>query len=240
MKFVKKNTPLASGLFLLFFIFLYTWEIPKKFYNILTVNYNSRISKIYGFCSDRSSGFILYIIKKYQLSKVPKIIKYTGVRNPYWIIFKRKLYDSNNLILIKYNSDQVIHLGKEGNSYVYNFSYRNNHKKIKKIVINNFKENDAIDTVQLFMGGKKMYDLKIKDTNILFSNNNLSIDLPLQFSAILYNHKFDDQNFFFKFKSKKNLFIDNIYPSLLAENEIDLNNFIVKEQFDDCYYLVKK
>ena len=234
-----KKISLPIILFFILLMFIYSNEVPRKIYNIVSMNYYQRINNIYGFCSDNSAGFISYVITKYKLEKVPKIIKYTGVRNPHWIIHNRKEYDFNHVILIKYNSDQLIYLTQKKNSYTYNFSYRNNHKKIKKIIIYNFNKNNFIENIQLFMSDKKMYDLQIDTNNISFLKNAASIDLPNDLVDIIYRHKFEKQDFIFKINSKNNKHLENNPVALFFENEINLKDFTIKEQFDDCYYGVK-
>ena len=89
----KKTKDIESTLycFLFIFILIFIFEVPRKAFNILRLDFNERLSKSYDYCSERAVGFLLHIKKKHKINHPPKFIKYTGVRNPGWVFFNRKV-----------------------------------------------------------------------------------------------------------------------------------------------------
>ena len=72
----KKIKDLESVLFCFLFIFLliFIFEVPRKVFNILRLDYNQRLAKSYDYCSERAVGFLLHIKKNIILTP-PRIYK---------------------------------------------------------------------------------------------------------------------------------------------------------------------
>ena len=66
-------------IFTLLLVFVFKIDFPRKFYNLISLNYDQRLNKIYGYCSNYSAGFINDIYNRYDFDQLPEIIKYTGV-----------------------------------------------------------------------------------------------------------------------------------------------------------------
>ena len=241
MKIFLKKHLLETLIAITFFIFLYEIELFRKTYNILTNSYEKRIEKIYGFCSEKSSGFINYIQKKYKLEKNPKIVKFTGVRNPRWIFFNRTNIDDKHTILIKYNNDDIIYLSKEEeNNFKYNFSYRNNHKKFLKLLFET-KNINLFEKIEIYKNKKIIYE-KLIDEDVVNKNNDLvEVIFSKELSDEFYKNNFNTADYYFKFIQKNNLAdLKILNVRLKLENEINLNNYKIIEQIENCYFLENK
>ena len=70
-KFVSPKNLLV---FTLFLVLVYKIDFPRKLYNLISLNYDQRINKIYGYCSDYSAGFINDIYNKYEFDQLPEIL----------------------------------------------------------------------------------------------------------------------------------------------------------------------
>ena len=76
------------------------------------MDYNQRLAKSYDYCSERAVGFY-YTLKKNIILTPPEFIKYTGVRNPGWVFFDRKVKNNRDLtVLLNYNNKNEIFLEK--------------------------------------------------------------------------------------------------------------------------------
>ena len=60
-------------IFTLLLVFVFKIDFPRKFYNLISLNYDQRLSKIYGYCSNYSAGFINDIYNRYNLSNCLKL-----------------------------------------------------------------------------------------------------------------------------------------------------------------------
>ena len=104
---LKKGDKTSFFLFILtLFFFIFWGDSPRKFYNIIKLDYDQRLTRVYGYCGGHYTGFLRYLYKKYKFEEKPNIIQYVGVRNPGWIFHKRKKKElSNNYtIFLGYNN----------------------------------------------------------------------------------------------------------------------------------------
>ena len=223
--------------FILFLLLVYKIDFPRKFYNLSTLNYDKRVNKVYGFCSNYSAGFINKIQKKYKLNDL-NIIKFTGSRNPYWIIPNIKKESKTNYIFIKYNLINDYHLEKiNDDTFKYNFTYANNYKKVSQI---SFKYSDIsnLDSIDIFSDSKKIFNQKVNQA--IIDKDKIQIQLNKTIVEDFFNSQSSEVNYYFvpvykvlnkdkKIKDMK-IYFKNIY---------DLNNFKIIEQFENCYYAKK-
>ena len=241
MKKFKNDKKKLAIFFFIFFSFLaFPLEIPRKTYNILTLNYEKRLTKSYDFCSERAVGFLLYIKKKYKINYPLKFIKYTGVRNPNWIFFDRSIDTSSNLyVLINYNNDQEIFLEEIGNNkFKYNFDYSFNHRQFKKIIINSEKNLD-LDELKIFNGEKVLFNFEDLKKNMIPKLKRIEIDINEELNDILKNNQKNEKNFFLEISNTQN--DSDLKSKIIIELEhiIDLINYEIIENIGGCY-LVKK
>ena len=192
---LKKRDKTSFFLFILIlFVFIFWGDSPRKFYNLIKLDYDQRLTKVYGYCGNYYTGFLRYLDKKYKFEKKPDIIQYVGTRNPGWIFHKRKAAQlSNNYkIFLGYNNLDNIKLTKiDKNKFKYNFSYTFNHRYFKSIVIKdkidismikriNLEKNDKI--IFSFVPQKKNID--INDEVLCFNSGKATLPKKIH-SAIL-------------------------------------------------------
>ena len=207
----------------------------RKFYNILDINYEDRISKASGFCSDESIGYLNYIKKKFNFNFNPMVINYEdSVPDSNWSIYDANLKnDSEHKILLNYPEELSLKF----------YSHKNNFY--------------TKDTVKYAEGISEIYfDLKVPS---LYFNSNLMIyrkDFGTNKKEIIYNKPFKE---LVKNKQKitlpKNTIkINNIYKPIFLEiknlekdkinnikvvlkNQFDLNKFEILDSYGNCYYI---
>lgn len=223
--------------FTLFLVFVYKIDLPRKFYNLISLNYDQRINKIYGYCSDYSAGFINDIYNRYKFDQLPQIIKYTGSRNPFWIIPDINNKSKTDYIFIKYNNIDKINLRNEDNNYIYEFSYSNFHK-IPFYISFSITEINNLNRIDIFEDEKKIFELNLR--NIDLKNQYFKINLNEEIKKYFLKNFHSQKKYIFKpiFKDKsKNNSLDGML--LHFKNKYDLNNFKVIDQYENCYYAKK-
>ena len=241
MKKFKYNKKKSIIFFLIIFSLLtFPLEIPKKTYNILTLNYEKRLTKNYDFCSERAVGFLLYIKKKHNINHPLKFIKYTGVRNPNWIFFDRSIKPNPKLyVLLNYNNKNEIFLEKIGNNkFKYNFDYSYNHRQFKKIIISN-ENNLDFSELKIFNHEKVLFNFDDLKKYIVLKADRMEIDINKELNNILKENQKKEKNFILQFVSTKNDLSTKRKIKIQLENIIDLKNFEIIENIGNCY-LVKK
>ena len=108
----KKNNLFSKDyviLILLFVIFLLNIDFFRKSYFIISLDHDTRQSKLaYDYCEGTGTGYIFYIKKKFNLKKLPKIINYGGTDSSSpqnWIFNTNHGQDENKLIIL-FNLDK--------------------------------------------------------------------------------------------------------------------------------------
>ena len=146
----KSKKKIIISIIIILLLFITNFFI--NFYNIIKFNYEQRLTKVYGFCSKESIGYLNYLKKKYRFNKNVKIINYIHAPNVSWIIINPiKLNEySNELILLNYPGPELkIKLKKNKfNEYNINNFYffldkiqKNNYLEINKIKINSLSNS---------------------------------------------------------------------------------------------------
>ncbi len=223
--------------FILFLLLVYKIDFPRKFYNLISLNYDQRINKIYGYCSEYSAGFINDIYNRYEFNQLPQIIKYTGSRNPYWIIPDIKDKSKIDYIIIKYNNINKINLRNLDNNYIYEFSYSNYHK-IPSFLSFSITEINNLNRIDIFENEKKIFELNIKNLNLEKKYFKLKLNEEIKKYFLKYFHS--QKKYVFKpiYKNQlNNNTIDNM--SIHFINKYDLMNFKIIDQYESCYYVKK-
>jgi len=236
-KNIKKNVGILIVGFLVL-IFIFNQNLVRKFYNIINFDYESRISKSGGYCSDDSVGYLRYLKKKYDFKFNPTVINYEdSVPNSHWVIYDTRLKDDNtHKVLLNYRNKLFL--------------------KFEPSVQNFYSKN----TVKYSSGISEIYfDLKVQSINL---SSNLTIyrkNFGIKEKEIIYSKFFDEiiknnESIKIDYDTKK---INNIYKptfleinnldkekinkinsiTLVLKNEFDLNNFQILNNYGDCYYV---
>tara|TARA_B100000745_G_scaffold295609_1_gene239918 strand:+ start:35 stop:754 length:720 start_codon:yes stop_codon:yes gene_type:complete len=236
-KNIKKNVGILIVGFLVL-IFIFNQNLVRKFYNIINFDYESRISKSGGYCSDDSVGYLRYLKKKYDFKFNPTVINYEdSVPNSNWAIYDTRLKDDNtHKVLLNYRNKLFL--------------------KFEPSVKNFYSKN----TVKYSSGISEIYfDLKVQSINL---SSNLTIyrkNFGIKEKEIIYSKFFDEiiknnESIKIDYDTKK---INNIYKptfleinnldkekinkinsiTLVLKNEFDLNNFQILNNYGDCYYV---
>ena len=233
-KKIKKNIGILIVGFLVL-IFIFNQNLFRKFYNIINFDYESRISKSGGYCSDDSVGYLRYLKKKYDFKFNPTVINYEdSVPNSNWAIFDTRLKDDNtHIVLLNYRNKLFL--------------------KFEPSVENFYSKN----TVKYSSGISEIYfDLKVHSINL---SSNLTIyrkKFGIKEKEIIYSKFFDEiiknnESIKIDYDTKK---INNIYKptfleinnldkekinsiTLVLKNEFDLNNFQILNNYENCYYV---
>ena len=236
-KNIKKNVGILIVGFLVL-IFIFNQNLVRKFYNIINFDYESRISKSGGYCSDDSVGYLRYLKKKYDFKFNPTVINYEdSVPNSNWAIYDTRLKDDNtHKVLLNYRNKLFL--------------------KFEPSVKNFYSKN----TVKYSSGISEIYfDLKVQSINL---SSNLTIyrkNFGIKEKEIIYSKFFDEiiknnESIKIDYDTKK---INNIYKptfleinnldkekinkinsiTLVLKNEFDLNNFQILDNYENCYYV---
>ena len=236
-KKIKKNIGILIVGFLVL-IFIFNQNLVRKFYNIINFDYESRISKSGGYCSDDSVGYLRYLKKKYDFKFNPTVINYEdSVPNSNWAIYDTRLKDDNtHKVLLNYRNKLFL--------------------KFEPSVKNFYSKN----TVKYSSGISEIYfDLKVQSINL---SSNLTIyrkNFGIKEKEIIYSKFFgeiikNNESIKIDYDTKK---INNIYKptfleinnldkekinkinsiTLVLKNEFDLNNFQILNNYGDCYYV---
>jgi hypothetical protein len=231
---LKKKKLLLIIIFLNIFFLIFIYEIPRKAFNILRLDYDQRLQLSYDYCFERGVGFLVDIKKKYKLDKPPNFIKYTGVRNPGWVFFDRKNKDkSDYYVLLNYNNDNEIILDKLGfNQFKYNFSHNYNHKKFKQFLI--VSDNLKNLKLKIFRDNKKIFEKEYIKNEIVFKTSYFKIDINNSLNSILKDNQYKEANLIFQFENISTLSDIRIH----LEHIYDLSLFNILEKNSNCY-LVK-
>ena len=219
------------------FILIYKVDFPKKFYNLINLNYDQRLIKTYGYCSNYSVGFIREILQKYNLKEF-NIVKFTGSRNPYWIFPSIRKDSKSEYFLLKYNFINEVQLENIDNQiFRYNFSYKHKHKKLKKL---SFSIAEIKNLHRIDIYNEKGQIFQLKSENFTKKDDKYEVRFSKKLIDSFLDNNYDEDNFFFKpiYQSKKKTNLINNMKIYLS-NIYDLNDFKIIEQFEDCYYVKK-
>ena len=63
---------------------------------VVLYKFDDRIINKYGFCSNESIGYLLYLKKKYEIKDNPKFVKYVHTPNVNWAIVNTKNIDKSS------------------------------------------------------------------------------------------------------------------------------------------------
>lgn len=233
-KKIKKNIGILIVGFLVL-IFISNHNLFRKFYNIINSDYESRISKTSGYCSDDSLGYLRYLKKKYNFNFNPTVINYEdSVPDSNWAIYDTRLKDDNTQkILLNYPNKLFL--------------------KFKPSAENFYSKN----TVKYANGISEIYfDLKVESINLSSDLTVYRKNFGINEKEIIYSNFFDqviknNESIKIDYDTKK---INNVYKptfleiknlnkkkinsiTLVLKNEFDLNNLQILDNYQNCYYV---
>jgi hypothetical protein len=232
----KKSLILIVGF--LIFIFIYNNNLFRKFYNIILIDYDSRLSKSSGFCSGDSVGYLKYLKKKYLFEFNPEVINYENSSpNSDWPIYDnyfKKNYDYK--ILLNYPKKVLMHF-KPLNKYFFSKNTAMHQSGIKEIIFNLKKKEIDFDA-EIIIYRQIMENTKKK---IIYKNNfNLSV---LDNFPILINYNTSKINAIYqKTFIEINGLDEEDYSkiesiTLNLEHKFDLKNYKIIDNYENCYYI---
>tara|TARA_Y100000590_G_scaffold467558_1_gene646849 strand:+ start:71 stop:805 length:735 start_codon:yes stop_codon:yes gene_type:complete len=104
----------------LIFVFIYNNNLIRKFYNILTVKHDIRLSKNGGYCSGSSIGYLKYLKKKYNFNFNPRVINYeNSAANSNWAVYDNNFKDKDShIILLNYPKTNFILFKRKGRIFI--------------------------------------------------------------------------------------------------------------------------
>ena len=100
---IKKKSQIIVLLILIIALSIKT-NFFKNLAQVSLYKFDDRIINRYGYCSDESIGYLLYLKKKYQIKDNPKIVNYIHTPQVNWAIINTKKINKNSkqLILLNY------------------------------------------------------------------------------------------------------------------------------------------
>ncbi len=239
-------------LLLIFLILLFLTQINffKKVYLLINNNHTERLKNIsYDYCSNTATGFIFGLIEKYNFKKAPKIINYDIGPNQNWTLKKNTTGFSNeNIILLNYKEKIIFNFDRMKNTnFFISKDLEQNSDGIDFLEIDHGNEKIKIgQTIEFFKIPVGLYDLnklkikidekkfrKIGKTKITKSaaNNRIyflnNTDINLNDRNSLKIMRFNDTKINFN-KIKLHL-----------NNKIDLNKYIILENYNNRCFLLK-
>ena len=234
-----------SQIVLLLILIIFTGISSNFFRNLTEVilyKFDDRIAKEYGFCSDESIGYLLYLKNKYKIKDNPKIVNYIHSPSVNWAIINTKTIDkkSENLIWLNYPGPELrINLNKI-NTNLFEFRdahfFSNKFNKIKSMeIINNSGNFEKINwKLEIIIVDKFRKKENFKTLNIEnFLDKNLKIKLNIFFKNLQLNEK----RIYFKIKNNNISKFQNLKLHLILENKYILENFQIIDNIDNCYYV---
>ena len=127
----KKNNLFTKDhviLILLFVIFTLSIDVFRKSYFVISLDHDSRQSKLaYDYCESTGTGYIFYIKKKFNLKKSPEIKNLGGTKpttNQGWIFNTNHVQDENKMIIL-FNLDRNNKFRFDFNNYNVEDNYKN-------------------------------------------------------------------------------------------------------------------
>ena len=240
---IKKKKNKVEFIILLLFLFalIFTFEIPRKFFNVLRLTYDERLNISYDFCSNRSVGFINYVKNKHDIKNSINFIKYTGVRNPNWIFFKRfNKQDDKLYILLNYNNDNEIFLEKiNKNTFRYKFDPKYNHRIFKKIILENLKNSDIHEiSIQNNLSISK--NIVIAKLNSKISQSNAELYLNESTNRMMQSMQKQEKNIIIKVKNNQNKLNNDLKIKIKLEHIYNIRDYDIIEKINNCYLVVRK
>lgn len=230
----NKNFNIRNILFLFIIIIFFSIKLDfvKNTYFLLSQNFTDRINKVYGFCSDESIGYLLYIKEKYKIKNKPKIVNYVHVPLNDWAIINTQNINkkSGEIIFLNYPGSKIkIYLDKKRDN-IFEFKdvqfYSNKFKSISNLKIKSEESLNKDIFVEIYTLSKSLVKTNLKKISL---KNKRDLGINLSFEDIDLNEK----RLLFKFHN----LTKNVDISLILDNKYDLNSYEIINGFENCYYV---
>lgn len=242
LKDIKKNS-IFFVLFFLFILLCHKVSFFKNFAKIIFFDYDNRISKSYGYCTDTGVGYLRFLKNNFDFKSNPKIIVQTHIPSLNWAIYDlKKIYN---------NTEEIIILNYPGNIFSKTLSAASENqfsfddriyssKRIVGLEIHGNFDNSINEkfNFKIHTRVKTLKERKIvkKSTNelTLNINNSNKVYFPTDIS-LLGNYYIKNINLDFITSKKVKENISSI--KLFFENTVDINTYRIIHSYNNCYYL---
>jgi len=236
-KKIKKNINILIAGFLVL-IFIFNQNLFRKLYNVINIDYADRVSKISGFCSGDSTGYLMNLKKKFNFKFNPQVINYEdSVPDSNWAIYDTQLKDNfNHKILLNYQDELSIKFTPTG-KYFYSKETSKYAEGLSGIVfdlnVENMNFNSEIIIYRKNYGSeKKEIIYKNLFNQLILDNEIIKIDFITKkinniYKPIILEIKNLDENKIQHINSVK----------LLLKQEFDLKDFEIIDSYENCYYI---
>ena len=237
----KKNLQILVLLILIIICGINT-NFFRNLAEVVLYRYDDRIINKYGFCSEESIGYLLYLKKKYEIKDNPKIVNYIHTPQVNWAIINTKI--------INKNSKKFILLNYPGPKYKISLTMINNnifephdieffHDKFEKIesieILNNSKNSKKINWKLNVISIDKLGNEKI--VKVFNIENFLDQSLKIKLDILNENLNLDEKKLYFKIKNKNISAIEDLQINLIMKNKYILKEFHIIDAIDNCYYI---
>ena len=236
-KKIQKNISVLIAGFLVL-IFIFNQGLFKKLYNIINIDYKDRVSKVSGFCSGDSIGYLIDLKKKFNFKFNPQVINYEdSVPDSNWAIYDTELKDNFDYkILLNYPKELFIKFIPSGN-YFYSKNTSKYATGLSGIIFDLKTENMNFNT-EIIIYRKNFGSTEKEIIYKNFFNQNISNNelIKIDFNTKKINNIYKPIMLEIKnLDENKIQLINNI--KLLLKNEFDLKDFKIIDSYQNCYYI---
>ena len=249
-KINKSNSSIFLIIFLGLIIIMNKVDFTQNLAKIFSIPYLERLNRVYGFCGGESIGYLKYINEKYDLKYNPIIINYDHTPEVNWAILntRKKKDDKNqiNYIILNYpeteTKDNLIKKSLRRNN-LNNFEISTNFFYIKNIeiieIIKNKKELELL-TIEIKIKNTTTTDQGI-NKKITIKNNSPNSNFVKE--ILNFNYNFDPYDKIYinlLGKNNQNINSDIMAINLYLKNQINIKDFNIIDNFDNCFFAKKK
>ena len=238
--FTTKQSKKKIILYFIIILLLFSTNFFVNFYNITKFNYEQRLTKVYGFCSKESIGYLNYLKTKYKFDKNIKIVNYVHSPNVNWIIINPiKINEySNELILLNYPGPEIkiqLNKNKLGEYNIDNFYFfldkirKDNYLEIKKIKTNNLSK----PILKIFIKDSKGNIIKkIEVTKFKIYKDKIIYPVNIDFEDLKNSFKIYFRLAHIEIENDSEVFF-------ILKNKYEINRDQILDNFEKCYYIKK-
>ena len=233
-KYKKNFGILIIGFLILSFI--YNHNIFRKLYNVFVINYESRLTKKYGYCFRESVGFLRMLKKKYRFNFNPLIVNYeNSVPSSGWSIYdNHNKTDNKHKILLNYPKNLSLHF-KPLNKIFYSEGTVRHSNGVSNIIFELKDKHIRINSkIKIYRKTLNKKDIIYEENfHKLIKNNQI---IPIEFKTKEINSVYRPT--YIEISNLSGDQIGKINSIILNLNhEFNLKDFTIIEKFNNCYYV---
>ena len=219
-------------------MFIYNNNIFRKFYNILSISHDERLSKSSGYCSGDSIGYLKYLKKKYKFIFNPKVINFEDSSpDSNWAVYDNNLKNNDDYKILLNYQKTISMVFKPMDKIFFSSNHAKYQAGIKEIIFNlkskKMKINYKIIIFRKIEGSNEKEIIYNGYINQTITNN----------AAIFINHQNKKINNVYKpifiempgLAEKQILEVKKI--TLNLENQFNLKKLKVIDNHKNCYYV---